>query len=555
MLQKKPFLIDMSEYKLTTAGKFGKIFDKIPQTIKRTGFNIFDYDKVFTDEETNKLIRTGRTIGCFYIESPGMRSLLRKLDCHSFEMLTAASSVIRPGVAESGMMKEFIERHKDPSKRKYLIPEMEKYLGETYGVMIYQEDVIKIAYHLVGLTLEEADLLRRAMSGKMRSHKAMQLIVDKFFRCCREKGYSDAIANKLWTQIESFAGYAFCKAHSASFAVLSYQVAYLKAHYPAEFMAGVLNNGGGYYSSAVYIGESKRLGIKILLPCVNKSEYNYIGIGNEIRIGFIAIKNFNKKSADIIIEDRKRRGDFFSLSEFLSRTHLTFEQTELLIKCGAMDIFKQTRPTLLRLLDLYFYNRDFLEGDNFNLFAGTTTHLEKDLITTTNFTIEEACTHEFEIFGYMVSAHPLNFFAETNHPSIIKAADIEKYHNKRVKMTGWYMAAKRVVTSKGKVMKFLSLEDLTGTFEAVIFPDAYEKYAELTVSMGPYLIEGIVDAEEGNNIIVKKLSVLSAAKAASITQKDRTNKDFFGESEKPLEYDEISLVSSLGKEKLRLAYL
>ena len=196
-----------------------------------------------------------------------------------------------------------------------------------------------------------------------------------------------------------------------------------------------------------------------------------------------------------------------------------------------------------------------MEGDNFNLFAGTTTHLEKDLITTTNFTIEEACTHEFEIFGYMVSAHPLNFFAETNHPSIIKAADIEKYHNKRVKMTGWYMAAKRVVTSKGKVMKFLSLEDLTGTFEAVIFPDAYEKYAELTVSMGPYLIEGIVDAEEGNNIIVKKLSVLSAAKAASITQKDRTNKDFFGESEKPLEYDEISLVSSLGKEKLRLAYL
>lgn len=551
----KPILLDMADYKLPNSENFGKIFDRIPKVIQQTGFNMFDYDKVFTDEKTNDLIRSGRTIGCFYIESPGMRSLLKRLDCDSFEMLTAASSVIRPGVAESGMMKEFIERHKDPKRRKYLVPEMEEYLGETYGVMIYQEDVIKVAHHVVGLTLEESDLLRRAMSGKMRSHKAMQLIQDKFYSCCSEKGYSPNIAKELWHQIESFAGYAFCKAHSASFAVLSYQVAYLKTYYPAEFMAGVLSNGGGYYSSAVYIGECKRLGLKVLLPCINKSEHEYTGKDNEVRIGFIAIKSFEKESTDKIIEERKKNGPYKSLANFLSRVHLGFESIERLIKCGAMDSFKQTRPTLLRLLDIYFYNKKLVEDKNMNLFANSTSKLEKEIVTNKEFSIEEVCYNEYEIFGYMVSRHPLDFFNQINRKDIIKAADMNKHHNKKIKMIGWYMASKRVTTSKGGLMKFLSLEDKTETFEAVIFPEAYRKYAELTISMGPYLVEGKVDAESGNNIIVERMAVLSAVKAQSITQKDRTSKDFFGDAEKELIPDEVHLVNSLGKEKLRKAYV
>ncbi len=230
----------------------------IPRNTRNIRFDIFDFEMLFNDEKTKELLRKGQTIGCFYIESPGMRSLLRRLDVETFEMLTAASSVIRPGVAESGMMQEFLARHKDPSRRKYLVPEMEVHLGETYGVMIYQEDVIKIAHHIAGLTLEEADLLRRAMSGKMRSHEAMKEITDKFFVSCCAKGHSEETAKELWRQIESFAGYSFCKAHSASFALLSFQVAYLKAHYPAEFMANVLNNGGGFYSSCcVYMGSKK----------------------------------------------------------------------------------------------------------------------------------------------------------------------------------------------------------------------------------------------------------------------------------------------------------
>jgi DNA polymerase III alpha subunit len=555
-LTSNTLLLDMSVYRLPNNKDYSRIFDAVPKIVNETGFNIFDYYKVFEDEETKRIIRKGETIGCFYIESPGMRSLLRRTDCHTFEMLTAVSSVIRPGVAESGMMKEFVGRHKDPKRRKYLVPEMEKYLGETYGVMVYQEDVIKVAHHIVGLTLEEADLLRRAMSGKMRSHKAMNMIIDKFFACCIEKGYSEEVSEKLWKQIESFAGYAFCKAHSASFALLSFQVAYLKAHYPAEFMAAVLSNQGGYYSAAVYISEAQRLGIKVLLPSVNKSVYEYTGSGKEIRIGLMAIKNLEKNVIDKIIVERERRREYLSLADFLKRTQLTYEQTEILIKCGAMDCLGQTRPTLLRLADIYFSHRKLIFGSGAGLFEDETIKLEKEVVTQQQFSADEMCVHEYEAFGYMVTKHPLEFFAdETGLPHVVKASEINEYHNRIVKMIGWYMTSKRIKTSKGEIMKFLSLEDLSGTFEAVIFPKAYQKYAELTISMGPYLVEGRVDAMNGSNIIVENLSVLAAGKAGSITQKDRTSTDFFGDVEKPPEFDEFHLVNSLDREKLIRAYL
>lgn len=555
MESSKTKLISMTDYR-PPGKQVSKIYDAVQRKIKSTGFDLFNYKKVFADLETRKLIREGRTIGCFYIESPGMRSLLRRTNCETFEMLTAVSSIIRPGVAESGMMKEFIERHKDPKRRKYLIPKMKEILGETYGVMIYQEDVIKVAHHIVGLTLEEADLLRRAMSGKMRSHKAMQMLSERFFSCCKEKNYSETVSQALWKQIESFAGYAFCKAHSASFALLSFQVAYLKAHYPAEFMAGVLNNGGGYYSTAVYITEAQRLGLKLLLPDVNRSLYGYVGKDQEIRIGFIAIKNFEESSAETIVDERNENGKYVSLIDFLSRTHLGHERTESLIKCGAMDCFGLTRPTLLRLLDLYFKNKRILDAYNNDLFANEALKLEKEVVTQTDFSPEEKSLYEYELFGYMISQHPLQFFdTAVNAKEIIQSADMFKYHNRKIKMIGWYMTSKRIKTSKGEIMKFLSLEDLTGTFEAVIFPKAYAQFAELTMSMGPYVIEGKVDAESGNNIIVDKLSVLTAERARSITQKDRNDTDFFGENEKPANYDEVLLVNTLGKEKLMSAYL
>ncbi len=528
-----------------------KIHAQIPTKV---GFDIFDYEMLFNDEKTKNLIRTGNTIGCFYIESPGMRSLLKRLDCDTFEMLVAASSIIRPGVAESGMMKEFIERHKKPHLRKYLVPEMEKYLSETYGVMIYQEDVIKVAHHIAGLTREEADLLRRAMSGKMRSHKAMENLSNKFFSSCKEKGYSEKIILELWKQIESFAGYAFNKAHSASFALVSFQVAYLKTHYPAKFMASVLNNRGGYYSAAVYIQESKRMNLQILLPDVNRSQYEYFGDENFIRIGLMAIKNLTQSSTDRIVRERKKNGRYVSLPDFLIRARLAYEETASLIKCGAMDCFGETRPTLMRLLDIYFSYRKLLDESISDLFEFESYKLENEIKTNQQYSVTEICRIEYETFGYMVTRHPLEFFNSVlKRKDIIKSVEMNNYNGRTIKMVGWFMASKRIKTKKGEIMKFLSLEDLTGTFEAVIFPKAYKVFAEKTLSMGPYLLEGKVDVENGYNLIVSRLAVLSAKNLTAVTQWDSVENNYFGDVEK-VDEEEFVIVNSLGKENLRYAY-
>ncbi len=534
--------------------KILSLYPPIPKNTAAVNFDIYDFEMLFNDEPTNQLIRTGQTIGCFYIESPGMRSLLRKLDVRDFEMLTAASSIIRPGVAESGMMQEFIARHKDPAKRKYLVPAMKDVLGETYGVMIYQEDVIKVAHHVAGLTLEEADLLRRAMSGKMRSHSAMQKIIERYFSSCKNKGLNDTQAKELWRQIESFAGYSFCKAHSASFALLSYQVAFLKAHYPAEFMASVLSNMGGFYSAAVYVWECKRLGLKMHLPCINKSNDEYTGKKDDIQIGLMAIKNLSHNSIQKILDERKNDGEYHSLADFLIRTKLGFEETSILIKCGAMGCFKKTRPELLRLLDIYIHKRKILNESYNDLFLHETFVMENEVKTDRNFSVEEICKTEYETFDYMVTRHPLYFYRSfTEHSSIVKARDLNKHRGKNVRLIGWYMTSKRIKTRKGDIMKFLSLEDTTGTFEAVIFPREYEKFAEHTMSMGPYIIDGKVDENDATNVVVSKLSVLSVASVKVADQKDSVDNKYFGDVEKISEED-FMLLEGIDKEKLRLAY-
>ena len=317
-----------------------------------------DIDALASDPATVELIRSGRTMGCFYIESPGMRQLLRRLDCTSFELTVAASSIIRPGVAESGMMQQFIERHMDHSKIQFLHPSLEEVLYETYGVMIYQEDVLKVACHVGGMSLGEADLLRRAMSGKMRSKDAMDQLTQKFFASARNKGIPEETIAEIWRQIASFAGYSFCKGHSAAFAVLSYQCAYLKAHHPAEFMAAVLNNGGGFYGAAAYVQEARRLGLRVLGPDINASAVHYTGDSREkwLRVGLSAIKNFPPARIDVIIRARAEQ-PYVSLEDFLRRSNCTREEAAKLIRVGGCDLFKSTRTQLLLDSDLYFANQ------------------------------------------------------------------------------------------------------------------------------------------------------------------------------------------------------
>lgn len=546
---------DLTQYRLPTDDGTIQFYRAVPRNTDKVRFDICDYEMIFRDEPTKKLIREGETIGCFYIESPAMRTLLRKLNVDDFEMLTAASSVIRPGVAESGMMQEFILRHKNPARRKYLVPAMEPLLKSTYGVMIYQEDVLKVAHHVVGLSLEEADLLRRAMSGKLRSRDAMVRLKERFQESGLAKGYSKKIVEEIWRQVESFAGYAFCKAHSASYALLSFQVAYLKAHYPAEFMAGVLSNQGGYYSAAVYIQECRRLGLRVHLPCINKSRQEYYGKGEDLYIGLMAVKGLASRMAEEIIRERESNGRYVSLADFLVRTSVGEQSAALLILCGALDCFGQTRPYLMRLLDVYIKHRKLLDTTQLALFTADSLKLERELATSVDYSVEEKCLHELEVLDYMVSRHPLDFFPSYHEdPLVIRAADMKNHPGKRIRMIGWYMTSKRVKTKKGDVMKFLSLEDTTGTFEAILFPNIYGKVAEKTLTMGPFLVEGRVDRELFTNIIVDRLDLLHVTDLKASLRLDSVENQYFGDNESFSE-EEIMLVESLDKEEMVKAYL
>ena len=222
---------------------------------KNETVNIGEVEKFKQDPIVKEQIKNVNTIGCFYVESPAMRQLLKKLKCEDYLTLVAASSIIRPGVASSGMMKEYVYRFHNPDKFEYLHPVMEKLLKETFGVMVYQEDVIKVAHYFGGLDMADADTLRRAMSGKYKKNNRFELMREKFFANCKQSGYTPELTQEVWRQMESFAGYSFSKAHSASFAVESFQDLYLKAYYPLEFMVGVINNFGGFYPTHLYFYE------------------------------------------------------------------------------------------------------------------------------------------------------------------------------------------------------------------------------------------------------------------------------------------------------------
>lgn len=355
---------------------------------------ISDWETLATDPASVAMIREGLTMGCFYIESPGMRQLLRRLRTQTFLDLTAASSVIRPGVAESGMMQEYIRRVRGESAKMPTHPLMREIMPETHGVMIYQEDVIKVAHRAAGMSLADADLLRRAMSGKLRSQAAMNEIRERFIAGCEGQGIDIASALEIWRQIASFAGYSFCKAHSASFATLSFQVAYLKAHYPAHFMAAVLSNGGGFYGPRAYLSECERLGLRVLPPDVNYSRLEYTaeaagardeGAGireagepggrpsrpaaaveaqagtpalhppspcNAVRVGLAVINGVTAALLARSVAERERYGPFRSLPQFIRRTRPGQRDVEVLIKCGALDSLGLTRPELLWLAQI-----------------------------------------------------------------------------------------------------------------------------------------------------------------------------------------------------------
>jgi DNA polymerase-3 subunit alpha len=419
-----------------------------------------------------------------------MRQLLQKLECDDYITLVAASSIIRPGVAQSGMMKQYIYRYHHPRDFAYLHPKMEELLKETYGIMVYQEDVIKVAHHFAGLDMAEADVLRRAMSGKYRSKKELERIRQKFFDNCKTYGYTVTLAAEVWRQIESFAGYSFSKAHSASYAVESYQSLFLKTYYPMEFMVAVINNFGGFYSREVYFHELKRTGAILHLPCVNTSNRLTSIDGIHVSMGLIHIEGLEAELVTRIVENRNHFGEYQHLQDFIERTGVGMEQLNRLIRTGAFRFTGRNKKELLWEAN-FLQKRNNKSAGGYTLFADGP--MEFHLPVLQQFPLDDALD-EIELLGFPVG----NVFelADTDNTAFLPVGELYQHLGKQVTVLGYLVASKAVGTVKNETMYFHTFIDAAGDWlDTVFFPQVAD-YHNVT-GKGFYSMTGKVVEEFG----------------------------------------------------------
>ncbi len=442
------------------------------------------------DELIRRQLLKAETCGCFYIESPAMRGLLRKLRCSDYKTLVAASSIIRPGVARSGMMREYIHRFHHPESVDYKHSLLKELLSETYGVMIYQEDVLKVGHYFARLDLADADVLRRMMGHKMRDKSEFEEVTKRFFDNCKAKGYPDALVQELWRQIESFSGYSFSKAHSASYAVESYQSLYLKSHYPLEFQVAVINNFGGFYQTWFYFNEARRMGAKIHLPCVNRSDFLTTLNGRTIFMGFVHLQGIEQRFVEYFVAERKARGPFKSLEDFVARVPFTLEQLVLLIRGGAFNFTKQTKAELLWQAHL---NKDQGKKEQpETLFPLENRHFEFPDFQANAL---QNAYDEIELYGFPVS---LTWFdlLKTKFRGELMASQMLHFVGKSYRMLGKLVTVKYVRTCKGETMALGTFVDVTGeAFDTVHFPQVLKAWP--FQGDGVYLLLGKVTEEFG----------------------------------------------------------
>lgn len=482
--------IGFDKFDILSQRGIGHINDAAALVYKNTGVNVDIRDTAISKDNPacNEFLSRGQTIGCFYIESPAMRGLLRRLKCKDYRTLVAASSIIRPGVAQSGMMKEYIFRHNHPDQFEYFHEVFKEQLGETYGIMVYQEDVIKIALGFGGLDPADGDILRRAMSGKGRSLAALQRVKDKFFACCAEKGHPQKLSEEVYRQIESFAGYSFCKAHSASYAVESYQSLYLKVFHPMEFMVAVINNQGGFYRTEVYVHEARMSGGTIHNPCVNKSEYQTTLYGTDIYLGFMHLQSLQEKTGLLIPEEREVNGEYKSLEDFIRRVPIGIEAIQILIFIGAFRFTGQTKNQLLVRARLLLVN---FKPENRSLSLLDAPVKEYTLPKLERSAFEDAFD-EIELLSFPVSCTPFDLL-QTRFRGGVRARELTAHHKQTVKMLAYLISLKHVPT-KGGDMFFGTWIDIEGQyFDTAHFADCLKKYP--FQGNGCYLLQGKVEVD------------------------------------------------------------
>jgi len=519
--------IGLFKFDILSQRGLGKIKDavEIIKNNRNVDIDIHEIQKFKTDEKIKELLSVGKCIGCFYVESPAMRMLLAKLRADDYLRLVAASSIIRPGVSKSGMMNEYIVRYRKKEVREKAeaeLPELYNLLRETYGVMVYQEDVIKIAHIFAGLTLADADYLRRGMSWKFKQRNEFHMVKEKFFRNCLAKGHRLDTIQNIWTQIESFANFAFSKGHSASYAVESYQALYLKAHYPLEYMVATLNNGGGFYRTELYIHEARMHGATIFPPCINNSTEKSEIKGSSIFLGFELIGQLEKEIREKIVKERDENGAYTDLYDFVKRTQISIEQVRILIRSGAFQFLPKNKKELLWEAHM------LISPVKQKIKSNELFHIEPQKYTLPELenTWQDDAYDEQELFGFSLCS-PFSLLKEPLKNELV-SEDLKKRIGKTIEIVGYLVNIKTTWTSNGQKMFFGTFLDLKGHWiDTVHFPPS--ALAHPFSGPGCYSIIGKV-VEEFDFIYIdvsyqQRLAVMNRDDESGMRPFSRANKD------------------------------
>ena len=432
------------------------------------------------DPDTQQTVAFGNTMGCFYIESPAMRLLQKKSRMGDFEHVVIHSSIIRPAANE--FIKEYIRRlHGGGYKPVH--PLMDNVLDDNFGLMVFQEDVSRVAVSFAGFSHADADGLRKILSKKNKKQKLADYY-ERFAKGAAAKGAAPDVIETVWNMIISFSGYSFCKPHSASYARVSFQAAFLKTHYPAAFMAAVISNQGGFYSTFAYVSEARRMGLVVRHPDVNHSGIRWSGHDRELRVGLSAIRGLSHTLVTHIIRERERK-PFAGLEDFFERTRPAEDEARSLIHSGALDSLAETedanRAVILWRFAAWRKNKPF----------GKAPALPAEHRT-------DRLRKEFSAMGFLCTCHPMSLFTDIlKDRSIVKAKDLPAFRDRRIRTAGWLITGKPVKTRHGDPMEFLTFEDETGPIETVFFPQVYKRFGHLAEREHPYLLSGRVAYDWG----------------------------------------------------------
>jgi DNA polymerase-3 subunit alpha len=506
------------------------LHDAVKMVQQNRGVKIEIDNLALDDEATYKLFSRGDTTAIFQFESHGMRDILRRYHPTRIEDLTALNALYRPGPIQGGMIDDFINRKQGKTKASYELPQLKDILDETYGVILYQEQVMQIANSLASFSLGEADILRRAMGKKKKEEMAAQRA--KFLAGCEKNKIPEKKAVRIFDLMEEFAGYGFNKSHSCAYALLAYQTAFLKTHYPVEFMAALLTSETGNTEKVVkYINEARGMGISILPPDVNESDLYFTPVGASIRFGLAAIKNVGENNAKAIRESRLAQGEFKSLYEFCERIEPRFLNKrvfESLIKSGAMDSLGPREPMVASVDDavaaLQRAARSRESGQHGLFFGGGAAEAKVhfELREAAPWSEEERLASEYAMLGFYVSGHPLEkYVARLKELGALSLEEVEGQRNgKEISVAGLIVGTRPMRSKKGARWAIYTLQDMTGVQELLAFPESFARLENILKRGEPLLLKVRVQVEEAGT----RLSLQEARRVTDIA--DRAASEF-----------------------------